>query len=339
MTDRAAVDQYLNDRRPQRTGSAGYDNVAVCEINVEHVAISFSFPKYARTETKSKPLQLLLIIRMFTNMAEELSPLTLYSTRRWIEHFELNRRRQPAQPWERGAKLTHAERFIVIDSIRQFQLGESGEGRHIKKCAAVHARRIDDLDYPDAMHLFIAEEQRHSAMLGQYLDLAHERRLTKSKVDGIFRWLRHLMGLELSLIVLSTAEVVASVYYRALRDATECDLLQSICRRILRDEAAHLAFHRDRFLILRWNRSLVTRSILRLMHHCLLMVTLLPVWWCHARVFRAGGISFFKLTHDTHCRLHQDLRRVGLRVRLRKMISQVIPPPLPPRSIADTDRD
>jgi hypothetical protein len=313
--------------------------MAAREIKIEHVAISFSFPKYARFETKSKRLQLLAILRMLTNMAQEPSLPTLYSTRRWIEHFELNRQRQPAQPWERGAKLTHAERFTVIDSIRQFQLGESGEGRHLKKCAAIHAQRGKDADYPNAINLFIAEEQRHSAMLGQYLDLAHEPRLKKSKVDGIFRWLRHLMGLELSLIVLSTAEIVAAVYYRALRDATECDLLQSICRRILRDEAAHLAFHRDRFLTLRWKRSLVTRSTLRLIHHALLMITLLPVWWCHSRVFRAGGISFLKLTHDTHCRLHQDLRRIGLRVRLRKMINHVIPPALPPRSIADTDRD
>jgi hypothetical protein len=284
-------------------------------------------------------VQLLVIIRMLTSMTDITSLPTLYSTQRWIEHFEINRRRQPVQPWSRGAKLTHDERFIVIDSIRQFQLGESGEGKHLKKCARIHARRAQDSDYPTAVDLFIAEEQRHAAMLGRYLDLAHESRLTKSKVDGIFRWLRHLMGLELSLIVLSTAEIVASIYYRALRDATECDLLQSICRRILRDEAAHLAFHRDRFLTLRWKRSLVTRSILRLIHHALLMAALLPVWWCHGQVFRAGGISFLKLTHDTHCRLHQDLRRVGLRVRLRKIISRVIPQPMPPRSIAETDRD
>jgi hypothetical protein len=264
---------------------------------------------------------------------------TLYSTQRWIEHFELNCRRQPIQPWALGAKLTVAERVTVIDSIKQFQLGESGEGKHLKKCARAHAGQTEDLDYPTAVTLFIAEEQRHSAMLGQYLHLAGESRLNKSKVDGIFRWLRHLMGLELSLIVLSTAEVVATVYYRALRDATECELLRSICRRILRDEAAHLAFHRDRFLTLRWNRSLVARSILRLIHHCLLMAALLPVWWCHGRVFRAGGISFLKLARDAHCRLHQDLRRVGLRVRLRRMIGRVMPPANPTRSIAETDRE
>jgi hypothetical protein len=250
---------------------------------------------------------------------------TLYSTHGWIEHFERNGTRQAQHPWDIGAKLTDADRISVIDSIKQFQLGESGEGRHLKKCARIHAQRAGDLEYPRAIDLFVAEEQRHSGLLGRYLHLAGEELLINSKVDGIFRWLRHLMGLELSLIVLSTAEVVATVYYRALRDATDCELLRSICRQILRDEAGHLAFHRDRFLTLRWKRSLVTRSILRLVHHALLMVTLLPVWWCHQRVFRAGGIGFLKLTRDTHCRLHADLRRVGLRARLRRMISQVVP--------------
>jgi hypothetical protein len=276
---------------------------------------------------------------MLCGMTRDPSPPTLYSTNGWIEHFELNRSRQTPQPWALGAKLTDADRINVIDSIKQFQLGESGEGRHLKKCARAHAAKIGDVDYPQAVDLFIAEEQRHSGLLGQYLDLAGESLLTKSKIDGIFRWLRHLMGLELSLIVLSTAEVVATVYYRALRDATDCELLRSICRRILRDEAGHLAFHRDRFLTLRWKRSLVTRSILRLEHHLLLMVTLLPVWWCHRRVFRAGNIGFLKLTHDTHCRLHQDLRRIGLRVRLRKMINRVLPQAMPTQSATEANRN
>lgn len=249
------------------------------------------------------------------------SPKPLYSSRRWLEHFTMNAQRGPDLPWAGGVRLSDDERRIVVDSIRQFQLGESGEGRHLKKCAIAYAKSIADADYPDAIAAFVVEEQRHSAMLGRYLDLAGEPRLTESKVDGIFRWLRHLMGLELSLIVLSTAEVVATVYYRALRDATNCPLLRAICRRILRDEAAHLAFHRDRFLILRTERSMFTRSILRLFHHGLLMIALLPVWWCHGRVFKAADIGFFRLAFDAHGRLHQDLRRIGLRARLRAMVA------------------
>ena len=41
MADRARVNEYLNDGRPQRAGSAGYYNMAACEIEVEHFAISF----------------------------------------------------------------------------------------------------------------------------------------------------------------------------------------------------------------------------------------------------------------------------------------------------------
>jgi hypothetical protein len=69
--------------------------------------------------------------------------------------------------------------------------------------------------------------------------------------------------------------------------------------------------------------------MLRLIHHGLLMAALAPVWWCHRRVFLAAGISFWKLTSETHGRLHQDLRRVGLRVRLRKMLDRVMPAAMP----------
>src|SRR5580698_8396493 len=94
MADRAGVDQYLNDRRAQGAGAAGYDNMVTGEIEVEHVAISFfmcldniPISKYARPETKSKPVQLLAIIRMLTGMAHDHPPPTFYSTQRWIEHF------------------------------------------------------------------------------------------------------------------------------------------------------------------------------------------------------------------------------------------------------------
>lgn len=256
-----------------------------------------------------------------------ISAIAVASSRRWTQHFLRNKERGPDQPWTRGAGLTHNERQIVIASIQQFQLGESGEGRHLKKCAVAHGKKIGDIGYLEAIHLFVAEEQRHSAMLGQYLDLADAPRLVESKIDGIFRWLRHLMGIELSLIVLSTAEIVATVYYRALRDATGCPLLQSICKKILRDEAAHLSFHRQRFQILRQRRSFAMRSALRLFHHTLLMAALLPVWWCHGAVFRAAGMGFTKVAFDAHRRLHQDLRRIGLRARLRRALDAVLPVP------------
>jgi hypothetical protein len=61
-------------------------------------------------------------------------------------------------------------------------------------------------------------------------------------VDSVFRELRGLAGLELSLAVLVTAEIIAVPYYLALRTATGSPILKMICTRILEDEANHLRY-------------------------------------------------------------------------------------------------
>src|SRR5260370_19193697 len=89
---------------------------------------------------------------------------------------------------------------------------------------------------------FIAEEQGHSGILGRFLDRERIPRLTNHWLDGIFRRLRKLAGLEACATVLVTAEALAIPFYQALRDATRSRLLRSICVRILHDEAAHLNY-------------------------------------------------------------------------------------------------
>ena len=92
------------------------------------------------------------------------------------------------------------------------------------------------------MKLFIAEEQNHSGILGRFLDREGIPRLTNDWVDGAFRRLRKLAGLDICAMTLVTAEVLAIPFYQALRDATRSALLRSICVRILCDEAAHLNY-------------------------------------------------------------------------------------------------
>src|SRR5207245_9502874 len=93
-----------------------------------------------------------------------------------------------------------------------------------------------------SLELFIAEEQRHSAILGRFLDRERILRLTNHWLDSMFRRLRKLAGLEVCAMVLVTAEVLAVPFYQALRYATRSPLLRSICMRILCDEAAHLNY-------------------------------------------------------------------------------------------------
>ena len=139
--------------------------------------------------------------------------------------------------------------------MQEFQLGESSEGRHLMTRAIRHAADTGDVDYIPALRLFIAEEHRHARDLGRVLDLAGIPRVGRTWPDTVFRWLRKGAGLELSIAVLVTAEIIAKVYYAALREATHAPVLRRLCDQILADEVQHVRFQAERVAILRRGKS------------------------------------------------------------------------------------
>ena len=108
---------------------------------------------------------------------------------------------------------------------------------------------VSQIDIDGAQHLHrdrfdIGQEFGHAlAIRGDVLRfywfvhvLSGIPRLSAHWLDGIFRRLRKLAGLEACAAVLVTAEVLAMAYYQALRDATRSQLLRSLCARILVEE-------------------------------------------------------------------------------------------------------
>ncbi|OYW19010.1 MAG: hypothetical protein B7Z55_09645, partial [Planctomycetales bacterium 12-60-4] len=147
-------------------------------------------------------------------------------------------------------------------------------------------------EYVEALALFIAEEGDHAGMLGRYLDGLDYPLLSRNWTDYCFRWLRHQAGLELTITVLVTAEVIAMVYYAALRRATQCPLLREICSQILEDEVYHLQFQGDRLGRLYALHHPGVAALHRWLHRWLLDVVWTVVWWTHRAVFvSAGGNS------------------------------------------------
>ena len=209
----------------------------------------------------------------------------------WESHFRRSLEHPPAIPWEAAAALTPAERRAIHASIREFQLGEQSEGRHLKRVAAAWARRSGDAAYLRAVELFIREEQRHAGWLGTFMDLAGIGRIGHNWVDSVFRGLRRFAGLETSICVLLTAEVIAKVYYRALLRATANLALGAICRRILEDEAHHVAFQSERIYILRRRRSRGQVLAAHTAQRVLLAGTVVVVWLHHKSVLARGGYS------------------------------------------------
>jgi hypothetical protein len=239
-------------------------------------------------------------------------------SQRWCSYFLANRLDPREFPWADPYQLTEVERRAVAQSIAKFQLGEGAQGRRLKERGRRFAARVGDAHFSRALELFVKEEQRHSADLGRVMDAQGLPRLSKHWIDSVFRRLRVLAGLELSLRVLVTAEMIAVPYYRALGAATAWELLGALSERILQDEGAHLKFQASMLSrIAAGRRAVLSRLVWRL-HRLFLVATCFVVWRDHGTVFGAAGYSFrqflFEALYefaDLQCRSGDGVRLPG----------------------------
>ncbi len=217
----------------------------------------------------------------------------LSSSVTWRHYFEHNAQTLMPIPWGETGDLSTAERHQIAASVQNFQVGESSEGRHLLQAAQRYAQQVGDGDYVAAIRLFIAEEQRHARDLGQFLDRNHIPLLKTTPQDRAFRWLRRRFNsLEVSIAVLITAEIIATVYYAALREATQSPTLQALCQQILHDEAKHVQFQVERLHYLRRHRPWPLQTLTMTLQRGLFGLTSLAIWPVHQPVFRLAGLSF-----------------------------------------------
>jgi hypothetical protein len=210
----------------------------------------------------------------------------------WHLHFLANQQNPGEMPWDDPYKLSSTERRAIQHSIQQFQLGESSEGRRLLNRARAYSRATNDPDFAEALSLFVKEEQHHSAYLLRFMRAQEIPNVSSHWVDSIFRRLRVLAGLELSLRVLVTAEIIAVPYYTALGRATASRLLRAISSRIVQDEAAHLKFQSSMLSRLGATRRPIVRRLIARLHQLFLIGTSFVVWCEHGTVFRAAGYRF-----------------------------------------------
>jgi hypothetical protein len=159
---------------------------------------------------------------------------------RWRDHFLENARCRVEPDWSLPCPTPVEVQPLLARSLARFQLGETGDGRHLLEQAALD-RRSAGLCEPLA--LFIHEEQEHARLLGCLVRRYGGQTIGRHWTDWLFRRVRRAGGLELELTVLVIAEMVGTAYYRLLLETASDPVLQAVCRRILRDEAGHIEFH------------------------------------------------------------------------------------------------
>ena len=85
------------------------------------------------------------------------------SSSEWVHYFRGNVHvTLMTIPWESGYRLSTVERRVLCGSLRGFQAGESSDGRRLLHYGQRYAERTGDVDYVEALRLFVAEEQRHA---------------------------------------------------------------------------------------------------------------------------------------------------------------------------------
>jgi rubrerythrin len=196
-------------------------------------------------------------------------------------------------------QLSDEERHKIKASIQQFQLGEGSRGQRLLTRGQKFGHSTNDPSFAGALDLFIKEEQQHSRYLAAFMESQSIPLAQKHWVDAVFRRLRGLAGLELSLTVLVTAEFIAVPYYRALKAATFSPILKLICTRILEDEANHLKFQASMLARVAHGRPSTLRSAFHQLHRLFLLGTILVVWFEHRAVFRAAGYKFLRFKNET----------------------------------------
>jgi hypothetical protein len=217
----------------------------------------------------------------------------------WCNYLLANEQKTPGFPWNDSYTLSERERDTIRASIQQFQLGEGSSGKQLLDRGRAYSLEVDDALFLTALGLFVREEQRHSAYLLRFMQQQEIPAISQHWVDVVFRRLRRLAGLELSLRVLVTAEIIAVPYYRALRGATKSQLLASISTRILEDEAGHLRFQSSMLSRFAAGRSALLRALVSRMHRLFLCGTACVVWMGHRAIFRAAGYSFKRFVEES----------------------------------------
>ncbi|MCA1593254.1 MAG: hypothetical protein LC754_11515 [Acidobacteria bacterium] len=207
----------------------------------------------------------------------------------WHQYFSKNRLNVGDIPWGLKETLTQDERRCIGKSIAAFQLGEYSEGRSLFKFAQEYAARYDDEHLVEITQLFIREEQNHALLLKRFMGTHGMSLSTRNWTDTVFRRLRKNVGYELSVTVLITAEIIALVYYAALKECTASVVLGKICDKILADETAHVEYESEVLNCIRNAKPKLLRRAANLQHRILFFGTVLVVYREHRSVLKRGG--------------------------------------------------
>jgi len=224
---------------------------------------------------------------------------------KWIRHFLANRRNRPEPEWDLPVRLAPDLVRKLRPSIVQFQLGDGGGpasliARDAQKYrnSSETTRRIVDF--------WFEEEREHSRLLGQAVTRLGGKRIQSHWSFTAFCACRRIIGVRAELQILLLTELVSTAYYTVLRRHVDDLPIKQMCSLILRDEAGHVAFHRDRLAACENDRGIFWALQFWLCGYA--AATML--WVNHGLCLRPFGARTKEYYHEVRFQISRFIRRL-----------------------------
>ncbi len=164
---------------------------------------------------------------------------------KWTGYFRGNKDNRREPEWGSDVALPKKAYGKVLRSLEQFHLGDGGGPASLiawdRKGFDGQSAQVKEL-----VDLWFAEEKEHSRLLGNLVKRMGGTPITGHWSFTCFCLVRKLAGVRAELYILLLTEIVSTAYYRLLKRHCPDKCIQDVCRLILRDEAGHVNFHRDR---------------------------------------------------------------------------------------------
>lgn len=162
-----------------------------------------------------------------------------FSSKRWLCYFHDNKAARVNITFGGTVSLAPELCTPLIRSLQRFQIGETGEGLHLRK----FAKLIKDDHYEQCIDMFIKEEQFHARVLAEMITSMNGTLLSWHWTDVAFIALRRMLGLKTELFILLIAEIVGKCFYRLCADQIDNSIISDAFSLIVLDELGHLEFH------------------------------------------------------------------------------------------------
>ena len=225
---------------------------------------------------------------------------------RWLTHFRRNQENRPEPDWHAPVTLAGDVVRPLVRSLEQFHLGDGGGPDRL---IAWNAERFCSRGAGTRalVDLWFAEEGEHSRLLGAAVARFGGHPIAGHWSFTAFCLSRRWFGVGFELTVLLLTEIVSMAYYRLMRRHGGDPALRTMCRLILRDEAGHIAFHRDR-LARRFEAPYGPAWEAKFRALGLAAGTML--WINHASALRALGANRAEFYHEIGLELTRFIRRL-----------------------------